>query len=890
MQRPDSRADGTLEDAEEHEDDAGSDIVVPPDVVSDGGCPAGHALCDDACLDVRNDVRNCGDCGVLCPTPANAAPSCARGVCGLSCNPGYADCNGNPADGCEVELASSPENCGACGMACPSGNVCMAGRCSGTCDPPLGNCMGACVDVRSNVRHCGGCGVTCNAAPNASPTCASSRCGIACNAGFADCNVDPGDGCETDTPMSVNHCGACNRVCPGGANARALCAGGICSLTCAAGYSDCDGNSANGCEVNTQNNPSHCGACGFMCPRPANATATCNSSICGFACTAGYADCDGNSANGCEVNLLNTAAHCGACGRTCTAGPNATATCNSGNCTRSCLPGYADCNGDPNDGCEVNILTSNASCGGCGLACTGGPNTIAACSSGSCIRTCVAGYADCNGNLADGCEINTNTSASNCGACGRTCSLANATSVCSAGSCAINVCSTGFANCDGLASNGCEINTRTDLGNCGTCGNVCPTRANATRTCNTGSCSFTCSTGFGNCDSDATNGCETDVRVSVSHCGSCGNACPARPNALATCSGSSCGISCLTGFGNCDSNNTNGCEADLRTSTSHCGACGRACVLSNATSACDTGACTIAACNPGYADCDGNATNGCEANEQSSPLHCGGCGMVCPVPTEPNRVATCGSGTCGTACAPGFGDCDGDLSNGCEMDLRTTSNCGACGRVCSAGQLCLGGNCTAGSITSYSLSSSPQTFLDACAVPGHAELLTGAADDSTVAITLPFEFLFYAARGTAAWISSNGVVGFGSTASNSWSNVCLPSTDAPRNALFAFWDDLVGRTRVCTAMVGSGTSRQFVITWEDMQFYSVPSDHMTFSAVLSEGTQVVDVIYRSLSGSTRAFGDEATIGVQNAAGTVATQFSCNTRSLSAGTAIRFTPM
>lgn len=51
---------------------------------------------------------------------------------------------------------------------------------------------------------------------------------------------------------------------------------------------------------------------------------------------------------------------------------------------------------------------------------------------------------------------------------------------------------------------------------------------------------------------------------------------------------------------------------------------------------------------------------------------------------------TVGDGTCG-ACAA---DCDGDASNGCEADLTSVDNCGACGNACAAGQICLaGGEC-----------------------------------------------------------------------------------------------------------------------------------------------------------------------------------------------------
>ncbi len=48
------------------------------------------------------------------------------------------------------------------------------------------------------------------------------------------------------------------------------------------------------------------------------------------------------------------------------------------------------------------------------------------------------------------------------------------------------------------------------------------------------------------------------------------------------------------------------------------------------------------------------------------------------------------------ACDPGFADCDRVASNGCEVDTRTdNANCGACGTGCAAGQVCSGGVCGA---------------------------------------------------------------------------------------------------------------------------------------------------------------------------------------------------
>ncbi len=60
---------------------------------------------------------------------------------------------------------------------------------------------------------------------------------------------------------------------------------------------------------------------------------------------------------------------------------------------------------------------------------------------------------------------------------------------------------------------------------CGTCGNACPTPANADATCNSGSCGFQCQSMFEDCDNDHANGCEVQLNNDAENCGACGNAC-----------------------------------------------------------------------------------------------------------------------------------------------------------------------------------------------------------------------------------------------------------------------------------------------------------------------------------------------------------------------------
>ncbi len=118
--------------------------------------------------------------------------------------------------------------------------------------------------------------------------------------------------------------------------------------------------------------------------------------------------------------------------------------------------------------------------------------------------------------------------------------------------------------------------------------------------------------------------------------------------------------------------------------------CPDTCMLAHASSSCVADRCVIDACDPGFDDCDGEDANGCET-ALDSPDHCGACETSC---VRPHAAGACMGGTCGLgACDPGFGDCDGDATNGCETSLDSAAHCGACDRACSGGAMCVGGSC-----------------------------------------------------------------------------------------------------------------------------------------------------------------------------------------------------
>jgi len=304
-------------------------------------------------------------------------------------------------------------------------------------------------------------------------------------------------------------------------------------------------------------------------------------------CDPGYTDCDGDPSNGCEVNLQKDPEHCGSCTTSCAAESAETA-CVSGACViLACVENHDDCDGNAANGCEVDLTSSPAHCGACNTPCEI-QHADPVCVNKICaIGTCRDGWGDCNGSVDDGCETNVKGDAvDHCGACGQVCqAVANSMLACNFGVC-VFFCKSGYGDCDQQPSNGCEVDVFNDIANCGTCGHVCSS-VNGTPACAGGNCSILCKTNFDNCNNDITDGCETNLQNDVLHCGSCSNACTPPDGASATCVQSKCGFACLADRGNCNNDDADGCETDLLTDSDNCGSCGHSC----AGDACTNGYC-----------------------------------------------------------------------------------------------------------------------------------------------------------------------------------------------------------------------------------------------------------------------------------------------------------
>jgi hypothetical protein len=153
-------------------------------------------------------------------------------------------------------------------------------------------------------------------------------------------------------------------------------------------------------------------------------------------------------------------------------------------------------------------------------------------------------------------------------------------------------------------------------------------------------------------------------------CGSC-KTCKLDNARKITCIHTNCSPEvCADGWGNCDTNAANGCETHIAIEPANCGACANSCKkgVHVASLTCESGHCKITACEDSFLDCNGDPTDGCEIDTSSDVNRCGNCTTVCA--TSGNKVtgAICQRGVCRLQCLGSFLDCNGSSSDGCETD------------------------------------------------------------------------------------------------------------------------------------------------------------------------------------------------------------------------------
>jgi hypothetical protein len=167
------------------------------------GCPVGEKECPDVTTSVKKCVA-ANDPNYGCAT--SGCQACAQAAAGNS-----------PPRGIPTEYG-----CSTSGLCVPNGSTCPGVW--QHCDTFHPYCES---NSQSDPANCGNCGHACPAsAPNASALgCVSGNCKvITCESGFADCDGDPGNGCEVQLGMS--NCWSCPPLTDAGAQCCRACYAG----------------------------------------------------------------------------------------------------------------------------------------------------------------------------------------------------------------------------------------------------------------------------------------------------------------------------------------------------------------------------------------------------------------------------------------------------------------------------------------------------------------------------------------------------------------------------------------------------------------------------------------------------------------------------------------
>ena len=169
-------------------------------------------------------------------------------------------------------------------------------------------------------------------------------------------------------------------------------------------------------------------------------------------------------------------------------------------------------------------------------------------------------------------------------------------------------------------------------------------------------------------------------------------------------------------------------------------------------------------------------------------------------------------------------------------------------------------------------------------------------DDDKVVVNIGFTFYFGSTPYTQISIMTNGLLQFGSDTGlhRYYNNQCMPvssnppsysgcNTDQPDLYIAPYWDDLNPSQGggVYYQTIGTAPNRIFVIEWYEVPHY-YNSGQYTFEVILYERNGDIKIQYNSSSTD----GSSATIGVEIDDSDY-TEYSCNSSSVSSGTAIRF---
>lgn len=154
-------------------------------------------------------------------------------------------------------------------------------------------------------------------------------------------------------------------------------------------------------------------------------------------------------------------------------------------------------------------------------------------------------------------------------------------------------------------------------------------------------------------------------------------------------------------------------------------------------------------------------------------------------------------------------------------------------------------------------------------ISGSATTVTLGDDQVSAALPIGFSFTFYGNTYTDFYISSNGFITFdGASSSGCCSGDVTPSTATPNNKIALCHNDLYPPAGGSISYFTTGTApnRMLVVNYNMIGHCCSANPNNTGQIVLYESTFIIDVFATNITSD----GSNATLGIENAAGTLAT--------------------
>jgi len=213
---------------------------------------------------------------------------------------------------------------------------------------------------------------------------------------------------------------------------------------------------------------------------------------------------------------------------------------------------------------------------------------------------------------------------------------------------------------------------------------------------------------------------------------------------------------------------------------------------------------------------------------------------------------------------------DGEPNN-CSSTVQTVADVASLGYV--------GGSISTATVTSVSETYENVTSTGtSCNVQGQDDVVRGPYN-------IGFPFSFYGQTYNQFWVDTNGYISLVDPNGSHWSNAGIPISASPNGIIAAFWDDLVVGGNIYYQMLGTSPNRHLVVQWTSARRIGY-TGNINFEIVLWENGNI-SLRYGAKSGN-GSDGQSATVGVENAGGTVGHQYSMNAGLLGDNTTLRYT--